>query len=112
MANYITRSSGVRINIRTLIVRPLSETRKILTQLLDGTYTVQQIGSAATKLDITVTTTDKSELGEICSICETITVNHYGTAYTGIISSEGITWEPVIPGNRYYRGTFSVAVIE
>ena len=112
MANYITRSSGVRINIRTLIVRPLSETRKILTQLLDGTYTVQQIGSAATKLDITVTATDKSELDEICSNCETITVNRYGTAYTGIISSEGITWEPVTPGNRYYRGTFSVAVIE
>ena len=111
MANYITNAIGTRLAIRTLQVRPNSNTRKIVTRLLDGSHAVQQVGSEATQLEVTVQVYDKTELDAICASCAQITVYHFGTEYTGIISSDAITWVPGISGNRFYTGTFMVMVV-
>ena len=112
MANYITNSSGVRLSIRAITARPFANTKKIVSRLLDGSYAVQQIGTAAVRVDITVVVADKTALDAICANCEPITLNHYGTIYTGVIQSEEIAWEPAMIANRWYRGAFSLVVTE
>lgn len=111
MANYIINAIGTRLAIRTLQVRPNQSTKKITTRLLDGSHTVQQVGNVATQLEVTVQVNDKTELDAICASCEQITVYHYDAEYTGIISSDDIAWAPVMPGNRFYTGTFTVMVV-
>lgn len=111
MSNYITNSEGTRLPIRTLQVRPIRNTRKIVTRLLDGSNTIQQVGSESIQLDITVQVYDKAPLDAVCASGETITVMHFGTSYTGVISTESIVWIPAMPGDRYYTGTFSMLVV-
>ena len=110
MQNNISKLNGDRLIVKALQVRPIRTTKKIVTEMLDGSSSVQQISEQATKVDITVCVFDKSELDDICSTCETINVYHYGTTYTGIISSEAISWEPLLPGDRIYKGSFSLVV--
>ena len=110
MSNYIERLTGTRIQGKGLTVRPNSDTIKISTRLLDGTYTVQQIGSAATKLQISISVAEKAVLNDICSTCEPIKVYHFGKIYTGYISSQAINWSPLIPGDLVYQGTFEIVV--
>ena len=110
--NYITDSAGARLNIRALTARPFANTRKIISRMLDGNYTVQQIGDSNGRVEITVIVADKTRLDAICATCEPITLTHYGRTYYGVIQSEEIAWEPVMIGNRWYRGSFSLVVIE
>ena len=110
MQNNITKQNGDRLIVKALKVRPIKTTKKIVTQMLDGSSSVQQISEQATKAEITVCVFDKSELDNICSTCETINIYHYGTTYSGIISSESISWEPLLPGDRIYKGSFSLVV--
>jgi len=110
MINYISDLDNVRIQARSLIVRPVSSTRKIVSQLIDGSHTVQQISSAAEILQVSVIVKSKNRLDEICETCEPINIVHYGRTYTGIISSNEITWEPIMAGNRWYRGSFEFVV--
>ena len=112
MANYITDSSGTRLSVKAIIARPFSKTRKIVSELLDGSYSVQQINAASKRVDITVVVASKTALDAICESGEQITLTHYGTSYTGIIQSEEIIWEPAMISNSWYRGTFSLVVIE
>lgn len=111
MKNYIQKANESRADILALSVRPARESKKIVTQMLDGSYSVQQIGNQAISLEITVCVTDKSEMDLISATCEKIVVYHYGMTYTGIISSDKISWEPLLPGDRYYKGAFSMVVI-
>ena len=111
MKNNITTVNGERLDIKALTVRPERKTIKIVTKMLDGSSSVQQIGDQATTAEISVCVTDKTELDAICAACDAISIYHYGTTYTGIITSEMIAWEPLLPGDTYYKGTFSLAVI-
>ena len=110
MKNNITKQNGDRLAILALTVRPYRDTKKIVTQMLDGSYSVQQIGLESKTNEISVCVSDKVELDAICATCETISVYHYGTTYTGVISSERINWEPLLPGDSYYKGSFSLVV--
>jgi len=110
MSNHLETLTGTRIQGKGLTVRPSDDTIKIVTRLQDGTYTVQQIGSAATKLQISVSVTDKTILNGLCSTCEPIKVYHFGKIYTGYISSQSIAWSPMIPGDAVYQGTFELVV--
>lgn len=112
MKNNITNQNGDRIELQALTVRPFRDTKKIVTQMLDGSYSVQQTGAESKVNEISVCVSDKSELDAICASCETIHVYHFGTTYTGIISSERINWGPLLKGNNYYKGTFSLVVTE
>lgn len=109
--NYITNSAGARLNIRALTARPFTNTKKIVSRMLDGNYTVQQMGVGAGRVEITAIVADKTQLDAICASCEPITLTHYGKTYYGVIQSEEITWEPVMIGNRWYRGSFSLVVV-
>ena len=54
MANYITDIYSNKISCRGLQVRPNRDTMKIVTRMLDGQYSVQQIGTQATTLAVTL----------------------------------------------------------
>lgn len=112
--NYITNSDLETLaEVRAFTARPHASTKKIVSKMLDGSMTVQQISSAAAvTVDVVVYVTDKTALDTLCADCEIITINHFGTAYTGIISSEEIRWEPMIMSDAIYKGEFSLAVIE
>lgn len=112
MSNYLADINGNRLSACALTVRPKAATRKIITQMLDGSHTVQQIGTAATSLKVTAVVRDKAELDTICATCAPIRVAHYGKTYTGIIADEAIDWEPVMVGDRWYRGAFEVLGME
>ena len=112
MSNFLTTLAGERIEGAGLTVRPNSDTVKVVSRFLDGSYSIQQIGQPAVTLQITVAVRDKSVLDGICGTCAPIKVYHYNKVYTGIISSTAITWSPVIVGNRRYRGAFEVSVTE
>lgn len=110
MKNYIAKQSVDRIELLALSVRPNRSTKKIVTKMLDGSSSVQQIGNESKSTDITICVTDKQELDAICASCEQVTVYHYGEYYTGVISSEAIQWAPLLPGDRVYKGSFSLVV--
>lgn len=112
MNNNITKTNGVRLDVKGLTVRPVRSTKKIVTQMLDGSHSVQQIGGQAIRIQVSICVTDKSELDAICASCETISVYHYGATYTGVIDSEEITWEPLLKGDTMYKGSFSLVVTE
>lgn len=110
MQNNISKMNGDRLIVKALKVRPIRTTKKIVTEMLDGSFSVQQISEQGIQTEITVCVFDKSELDDICSTCEPINVYHYGATYTGIISSEAISWEPLLPGDRIYKGSFNLVV--
>ena len=110
MSNYITTLTGTRIEGKALTVRPNENTIKIVTRMLDGSHSVQQIGSAANKLQVTFSVADKTTMNSICSTCEPIKIYHFQKVYTGIISSQDIAWSPLIPSDARYQGTFEVVV--
>jgi len=112
MANYINDTLGNRIVCRALQVKPNRDTIKINTRMVDGQFSIQQIGTAATSPQVSVTVQDKDELDDICETCEPIVIYHFTKRYTGIISSQAITWEPALIMGMWYKGTFEVAVSE
>ena len=111
MRNHISKINGDRIETLAISVRPKSETTKIVKKMLDGSYTVQQIGNPGVSLDITVCVSDKDTLDQICASCEAIIIYHYGKEYQGVISSEAISWAPLLAGDSVYKGTFSLVVV-
>jgi hypothetical protein len=112
MANYIEDSLSNRIPCRGLQVKPNNDTIKISTRMLDGQYSIQQIGTDATTLQVSLTVLDKDEMNEICATCEPISIYHYTKKYTGIISSQAITWQQALIMGMWYQGTFELAVSE
>ena len=90
MANYITDLNNIRISCRGLQVRPNRDSMKVVTRMLDGQYSVQQVGSQATTLAVTLSVQDKTEMDDICATCEPIKIYHYDKIYTGIITSPSI----------------------
>lgn len=111
MRNHIRKTNADRIDTLAISVRPKAETTKIVKKMLDGSYTVQQIGSSGVTLEITVCVSDKDPLDQICASCEGIIVHHYGKEYQGVISSEAISWEPLLAGDSVYKGMFSLVVV-
>jgi hypothetical protein len=109
---YITDLSGNRLAYRGLTVIDNNETLKIKTKMLDGSWSIQQIGSAAKTLTVSVIVQDTSELDDICESCESIKIYHTRKIYTGIISSESISWVKLAPGIDKRRGTFELTVSE
>lgn len=112
MANYITDIYSNKISCRGLQVRPNRDTLKIVTRMLDGQYSVQQIGTQATTLAITLSVQDKTALDKICSTCEPIMIYHFDKIYTGIITSPSIIWTPALVMDLWYQGMFELAVSE
>ncbi len=112
MTNYVTNDSGTLIYCRGLQVRPKSSTTKITSRMLDGTYTIQQIGNAATALQVTVNVIDKTTFNGICETCAPIYIYHFNKRYQTIITSPEISWEPNTIGNDNFKGSFEAAVIE
>jgi len=112
MANYITDINGNRIACKGLQVKPNSDTLKVVTRMLDGQFSVQQVGTAAVTLQVTLQVTDKTDLDEICATCEPIYFYHYTKRYLGIITSQAITWQQTFILGMWYQGTFDIAVSE
>ncbi len=108
--NYIADQSGNKLAYRGLSVLPVSDTLKIKTRMNDGSYTVQQIGSAAKMLTVSFIVTDTAAMDAVCESCEPIMVYTLDKIYTGIISSTAIIWIRIAPGIKKWRGTFELTV--
>src|SRR5674476_728326 len=69
--------------------------RTIETQMLDGTFTVQTIGSSATKVSVEFycSTATRRELQTCINTCQPIKVYWLDRVWTGLISGGKLDWE-------------------
>lgn len=108
--NKITDINGSLIAYRGLTVTPECDTMKIKTRMLDGSWSIQQIGDETTKLNVSIAVTDMAALNVVCNLCMAIQIHTRDKIYTGIISSTSIAWARI--SRNWIRGSFELAVSE
>lgn len=98
---------------QVLTFLPNYETTKIVNQLYDGTYQIQNVGYMRKKADVTIFVESLVALEKMETAAATsalITIRYREKTYKGYIS-EKINWSAAIPG-QYYSGSFTLLIDE
>ncbi len=95
MANYLTDNSDVLIQGKLAKAKDNSAQRVIETEMLDGSFTVQTIGSPATRVEVEhyCSTATRRTLQSTAATGTPIKVYWRDKIYTGLISGGKIAWE-------------------
>jgi len=95
MANYLTDNDNVLIQGKLAKAKDNAAQRVIETELLDGSFIVQTIGSPATKVEVDhyCSTATRRILQSTAATGEPIKVYWRDKIYTGFISGGAIQWE-------------------
>ena len=105
MDNYLADSSSVSYGGILASVKPQTETRVIETQMLDGSFVVQNVGDPAVKVAVEYygSTATRRLLETAAAESDTLEVYWRDQVYTGIISTGQIAYE------RWSRNSVTLA---
>jgi hypothetical protein len=95
MENKLTNSSNVLIAGILAKAKSNAGQRVIETEMLDGSFTVQTIGSSATRIEVEhyCSTATRRILQSTAAAGEPVKVYWRDKVYTGLISGGTISWE-------------------
>lgn len=93
--------------------RPRTNVKKVVTRLLGGSYTVQQIGTGATSVDIQLVCSKETreQIEDISLNGGVLTAIWDEDSWSGVIEDEEIDWEPFSHGSYAEQVSFTLLVI-
>lgn len=98
---------------QVLTFLPKYETTKIVNQLYDGSYQIQNVGYTRKKAEVTILVESRKaqeSMEMAAATAALITLRYRDKIYRGYIS-ESISWSAEIPG-QYYSGSFTFLIDE
>ena len=95
MLNYISDSNDNELSGFLSKAKDNASIRTIETQMLDGSFTIQTIGSSVSKVSVEFycCTATRRELQACISTCQPIKVYWLDRVWTGLISGGKLDWE-------------------